>query len=163
MKKTYSEQLKDPRWQKKRLQIMERDGFSCFICGDTESTLNVHHKRYIYGKLAWEYDDSNYMTLCEECHEKLTDSIKVANQVINEYTIDVDIIPELLISCSTLYPNYIRVLVNVSDYMNRLLNDEVSLINTGQLFGELYDFDKYQEKIRKQLIEYFPKSLENNV
>lgn len=43
---TYYEMLKDPRWQKKRLEIMERDEFACRDCGDKESTLNVHHTYY---------------------------------------------------------------------------------------------------------------------
>ena len=66
---TYSEKLKDPRWQKKRLEIMERDGFACQSCGDNESTLNVHHCRYVTGKNPWEYDNLSLTTLCEPCHE----------------------------------------------------------------------------------------------
>lgn len=30
----YKEKLKDPRWQKKRLQIFERDDWCCQKCGD---------------------------------------------------------------------------------------------------------------------------------
>ena len=29
----YNDKLKHPLWQKKRLKIMERDGFMCVICG----------------------------------------------------------------------------------------------------------------------------------
>lgn len=65
---TYSEKLRDPRWQKMRLQIMERDGFKCRECGDQTKTLNVHHRWYEKGKAPWEYDDFALMTLCEECH-----------------------------------------------------------------------------------------------
>lgn len=68
-KKSYSEQLKDPRWQKKRLEIMSRDNFRCFLCEDSSSTLHVHHKKYIKGKQPWDYVDDNYITLCEKCHE----------------------------------------------------------------------------------------------
>lgn len=28
---TYAEKLKDPRWQKKRLRILERDAFACHM------------------------------------------------------------------------------------------------------------------------------------
>lgn len=70
MKKTgFMDQYKDPRWQKKRLKIMERDEFTCQSCYDTESTLNVHHKYYIFGKFPWEYPDELLITLCEGCHE----------------------------------------------------------------------------------------------
>lgn len=30
--------------------------------------LQVHHKKYIEGKHAWEYDDSDLVTLCKDCH-----------------------------------------------------------------------------------------------
>lgn len=39
----YSEKLKNPRWQKKRLEIFERDGWKCRACQDEKSTLHVHH------------------------------------------------------------------------------------------------------------------------
>lgn len=66
---TYAEKLKDPRWQKKRLEIMKRDEFTCVICKDKNSTLHVHHIIYEYGLNPWEYEDINYKTLCETCHK----------------------------------------------------------------------------------------------
>jgi hypothetical protein len=70
MAKTYSDKLKDPRWQKKRLEILDRDGFSCCSCGDKESTLHIHHKRYLKGKEPWEYENDLLVTLCEDCHKR---------------------------------------------------------------------------------------------
>ena len=67
-KKNYSDLLRDPRWQKKRLQILERDDFTCQGCGDKENTLHVHHKYYTYGKKPWEYSDQILITLCNNCH-----------------------------------------------------------------------------------------------
>ena len=64
----YSELLKDPRWQKKRLKILERDKFTCQLCGDKETTLNVHHKYYDKDKKPWEYPDKSLVTLCKDCH-----------------------------------------------------------------------------------------------
>ena len=61
--------LKDPRWQKKRLEVMERDGWKCSNCGDKESQLQVHHRYYIYGRFPWEYPGFCFQTLCRECHE----------------------------------------------------------------------------------------------
>lgn len=66
---TYSEKLKDPRWQKKRLEIFQRDEFKCKFCGDAETELQVHHKEYINGRLPWEYDNEKLVTLCCHCHE----------------------------------------------------------------------------------------------
>lgn len=65
----YSEKLKDPRWQKKRLEILQRDEWSCKRCNSKENTLHVHHNSYSYGKDPWDYDESNFITLCEKCHE----------------------------------------------------------------------------------------------
>jgi 5-methylcytosine-specific restriction endonuclease McrA len=47
----YSEKLKDPRWQKKRLEILSGDDFTYQYCGNTEETLHVHH--YVYTGEPW--------------------------------------------------------------------------------------------------------------
>jgi 5-methylcytosine-specific restriction endonuclease McrA len=66
---SYSDLLKDPRWQKMRLQIMERDNWTCVLCGDAApSSFNVHHLRYIRGQKPWEADPADLVTLCEPCH-----------------------------------------------------------------------------------------------
>ena len=65
----YSDKLKDPRWQKKRLEILERDGWACQQCGDTDSTLHVHHRWYQSNLEPWGYPDQALVTLCETCHE----------------------------------------------------------------------------------------------
>lgn len=70
MKKSYFEKMKDPKWQKKRLKILERDGFACVACGETEKTLHVHHKKY-YGKNPWSVSDDDLQTLCDTCHKLL--------------------------------------------------------------------------------------------
>jgi hypothetical protein len=66
---TYSEQLQHPMWQRKRLEIMQRDGFQCQCCLDSETTLNVHHKQYIKGRKVWDYTNDYLVTLCRTCHE----------------------------------------------------------------------------------------------
>jgi len=68
--KTYAEKLKDPRWQKKRLEVLDDAEFQCEVCGDTESTLHVHHKQYIKGHDVWEYEREQLACLCEKCHEE---------------------------------------------------------------------------------------------
>ena len=65
---SYSEKLRDPRWQKKRLCVMQRDGFACRDCGDADSTLHVHHCYYEKGD-PWQTDEKFLLTLCENCHE----------------------------------------------------------------------------------------------
>jgi hypothetical protein len=65
----YAEKLRDPRWQRMRLEVMQRDGFSCQECGDTQTTLNVHHKHYLRGRDPWQYPLTALETLCENCHK----------------------------------------------------------------------------------------------
>ena len=64
----YSDKFKDPRWQKRRTEIMNRDKFTCRICGDEKNTLNVHHILYKKGAEPWEYEDHELLTVCEKCH-----------------------------------------------------------------------------------------------
>lgn len=76
---TYSEKLKHPKWQKKRLRILERDGFECCNCGDRNSTLEIHHHQYKgWNTNPWDYDDEHLQTLCSKCHRKITDDLKVS-------------------------------------------------------------------------------------
>ena len=64
----YADKLKSPKWQRKRLEIFQRDDFTCVNCGDKESTLHVHHNIYISGKQPWEHPKPSLITLCETCH-----------------------------------------------------------------------------------------------
>lgn len=68
---TYSEKLKNPRWQKKRLERLEESDFSCDNCGDGDSELAVHHRHYKKGAAPWEYDNDDLLVLCKKCHERL--------------------------------------------------------------------------------------------
>lgn len=71
-KKEFAAKFKDPRWQRVRLQVMERDQFMCRKCGDKDSTLNVHHCFYEWGNDPWDYPIPSLITLCEGCHEAET-------------------------------------------------------------------------------------------
>lgn len=64
---TYAEKLKDPRWQKRRLEILQRDEWGCQHCGDETSTLHVHH--FWYEGEPWDAPDEALLSLCERCHE----------------------------------------------------------------------------------------------
>lgn len=80
----YSEKLKDPRWQKKRLEIFQRDDFACQVCFDTGSPLAVHHLVYIPNMEPWDYPDKLLVTLCEEHHEyEFNNSNYAEKQLIN--------------------------------------------------------------------------------
>jgi hypothetical protein len=71
-KTAYIEKLKDPRWQKKRLEVFQRDNFTCQKCFDDQNNLPlaVHHLHYEKGKEPWEYPIERLTTLCEDCHQE---------------------------------------------------------------------------------------------
>lgn len=71
--KSYAEKLKDPRWQKKRLEILERDGWKCRRCQNKDDTLNVHHLIYEAKKAPWEYPPALLISLCTKCHDDVED------------------------------------------------------------------------------------------
>lgn len=66
--KTYSDKLKDPRWQKLRLSILERDKWSCVYCGNASKELQIHHLKYMQDTDPWEYDFNYLVTACCDCH-----------------------------------------------------------------------------------------------
>ncbi len=67
---TYSEKLRDPRWQKKRLEVFQRDDFRCLACGSDNRTLNVHHLKYHSNP--WDTSPEFLETLCDSCHKLRT-------------------------------------------------------------------------------------------
>lgn len=74
---TYYEQLQSPFWQRKRLEIMQRDKFTCQFCGAKEKTLTVHHLCYISKLSIWDYDNELMITLCKSCHEEIHEYNKI--------------------------------------------------------------------------------------
>jgi len=67
---SYSEKLQDPRWQKKRLEVFQRDSFCCSNCGNDKLQIEVHHLDYELGHEPWEYPVEFLKTLCRHCHEQ---------------------------------------------------------------------------------------------
>jgi 5-methylcytosine-specific restriction endonuclease McrA len=76
----YADKLKDPRWQRKRLEVFERDNFTCRACGDDFNTLNVHHLHYYAGCEPWDYGLGDLITLCENCHKFETETRRSLEQ-----------------------------------------------------------------------------------
>lgn len=89
----YSDKLKNPKWQKRRLQIMERDSFECKCCYSAQKELNVHH--FNYSKEPWDSEDFELITLCKDCH-------KIYHKIFDNF--DKSIIANL----SDLYWSYIK-------------------------------------------------------
>lgn len=69
MSSDYARLLQHPKWQKKRLEVLEGAEFSCERCGSQDQTLHVHHSFYDRCRKPWEYDDDQLFSLCEQCHK----------------------------------------------------------------------------------------------
>ncbi len=80
---TYRQKLQDPRWQKKRLEVMNRADWRCEWCG-TDATsgrtrgLQVHHGWYGRDVEPWEYELEVLYCLCDGCHEAAETVLRVA-------------------------------------------------------------------------------------
>ncbi len=129
----YKEKLLDPRWQKKRLEIFERDNFTCQCCEDKTITLHVHHKSYFENP--WDTENSQLITYCSDCHllieliKKISDFEKIKKIVkkrlfsanlyivfIDKNTIDLYIVDSgIAMYKLTLCENYIDTIKNLID------------------------------------------------
>jgi len=65
----YAAKLEDVRWKLRRLEILERDKFTCQQCEGGGGTIQVHHLRYEADRDPWDYPDDALITLCRRCHE----------------------------------------------------------------------------------------------
>jgi hypothetical protein len=79
---TYAEKLKDPRWQKRRLEVLKEAGWKCQACEATDKTLHVHHNFYRTRTHPWNYPDHALRVLCEDCHERAEGQRRLLAQCI---------------------------------------------------------------------------------
>lgn len=86
--KSYLEKLKDPRWQRKRLESLDLADWTCECCGDKSSTLHVHHKQYLKGREPWEYENDQLEVLCETCHSEEHSGDDILMDVISRLPTD---------------------------------------------------------------------------
>lgn len=84
-RKTYYEQLQDPRWQKKAAQIKEDRGWKCEICNDDTKQLSVHHTFYNRDTLIWDYPDWSLKCLCKSCHGEAQSEMESAHEFIAKH------------------------------------------------------------------------------
>ncbi len=125
---TYYEQLKDPRWQRKRLEILNRDNFTCQNCGDNDRELHVHHCKY--GKTPLDIDDEFLITYCFECHSYIEQHINIVKNNIsllqsiyppNQFSEIVDLIS--IITGSQFNMDLIFVIKDILDIINPKTKD----------------------------------------
>lgn len=87
-KLTYSEKLRNPRWQRKRLEIWDRAGNKCENCNDSEFEMHVHHKWYERGREPWEYPNEALALLCSECHKQAQVTKLLMDKLVGTMTIE---------------------------------------------------------------------------
>ncbi len=141
---SYSDKLKDPRWQKKRLEIFNRYEFTCKLCGDKETTLNIHHKKYVYGKEPWEYDNEELVTLCEHCHSMAEQlGLHKTKNAIDKFSV------------TKYYSNKFPILL-VS------VNDLCFIRTSDGHFIKLFDAQEHDHSIKNKIIKHINSALKFN-
>lgn len=92
----YAADLQSYEWKEKRKSVLKRDKNRCRCCGQVGSIMNVHHRYYIHGHHAWEYDDSALVSLCSNCHktEHQNPDVKIYGEI------DGKLVDEHLTPCS---------------------------------------------------------------
>lgn len=80
----YFELFKDPRWQRKRLEVLSRDEWTCQRCFSVDKELQVHHWYYQWGLDPWEYDSDTLQALCKDCHEEANEDRKEAIRALGK-------------------------------------------------------------------------------
>lgn len=67
---TYRDKLLDPRWQRLRLEVFQRDNWTCRYCWAPfpTRTLHVHHEQYLSPE-PWETPKEFLKTACADCHK----------------------------------------------------------------------------------------------
>lgn len=81
----YWQQMLDPRWQRRRLEIFNRDGFKCRECNSQTETLSVHHSYYEKGVMAWEYPDEALRSVCRDCHKLRSEAERVLLRALHSF------------------------------------------------------------------------------
>src|SRR5579871_6334717 len=91
----YIEKLKNPKWQKMRLKVLERDEWKCQRCFEDDECLHVHHRYYEKNKDPWDYPIEALITLCEIClhgeKERVDEALSDLNHFLKQKFLGNDI------------------------------------------------------------------------
>jgi len=118
---SYSEKLTDPRWQRRRLEVFNRDNWTCQCCSNKVLQLEIHHIEYWTGKEPWEYPDNMLITICRDCHEVETVRFK-HEQYLLKSLLSNGFLANDLLALSTMLSTHIKfreqLLKNIRQYIN---------------------------------------------
>lgn len=62
----YTQYLRSEKWKRKRLRVLQRDGFRCRLCKQRKAT-TVHHLTYSRVGREWLRD---LISVCSLCHSQ---------------------------------------------------------------------------------------------
>lgn len=69
---SYYDQLRTNEWKYYRLYVAVVNEFTCELCDRIfYKRFNIHHKKYLKGLMAWQYDLEYVMFLCFRDHYKV--------------------------------------------------------------------------------------------
>jgi hypothetical protein len=137
-KKSYSELLRDPEWQKKRLKILERDNWTCQLCFSKDKTLHVHHLIYFKNYKPWDYDNNCLLTLCEKCHQD-EENLKKSN-------FDLNILSKLSLTPIRKIWHISFVLMFCKTYNKARYDDIIKLLNSS-IDDDPIKYDEYWDRL----------------
>lgn len=126
----YKEQQKDQRWAARSREIMERDNFTCQLCGKKNLKLNVHHIKYNKNLNYWEYPDELLLTVCEVCHAKIHGKYTKRNvKPTNKLVIYLDILrlKDLTPNCKIILSDLISKKDIIKDVSQRKHSKELNI------------------------------------
>lgn len=163
-KLTYAEMLKDPRWQKKRLEVMQRDGFRCQHCLREDKSLQVHHLVYHKGAKPWEYKNEELITLCERCHQNESEEKKNSYEIFKELkeTFEMrDILMNFSISLLTNLCNAVKYGNTNCDFKDEnAVNFFKNNIYGVQFFSDILNASRHWIDVRDLVEHNFPQMLD---
>jgi 5-methylcytosine-specific restriction endonuclease McrA len=73
--------FEDPRWRKKRAEILERDNWRCQADGNHAGDLNVHHRNYTTAE-PWLELNKNLITLGDKHHQGEHDQLGASARAV---------------------------------------------------------------------------------
>jgi hypothetical protein len=84
---SYSEKLKDQRWQRKRLQLLEEANWKCQRArceslNPEKDSLHIHHKFYLRNTDPWDYPEHAYYVVCEKCHAIVQHRMEISHEAL---------------------------------------------------------------------------------
>lgn len=149
----YSDKLKSPTWQKKRLRIFERDGFVCQRCYDPENKkqLNVHH--ISYSGNPWEISDDLLITLCEDCHLREKNELQISKSALIKKLKSIGFMSHHFWSLARVFEN---AKIGDSYYNHDVLLVLKMVMDNSDIFNKLLEDYKEQESIDRDV---FAKSI----